>query len=258
MIDVTTPILYISHGGGPLPLLGEPSHNEMVHGLQEIGSQIKRPDGIIVISAHWETETVEITSGDSPEIVYDYAGFPPEAYSIQYPAPGFPDLATDIHQVFQSRNIDATLNSQRGFDHGLYVPLKIMFPAADIPCLQISLLHSLDPAAHIALGEALRQLQRSNILIIGSGFSFHNMNAFFNKGIADAEEKNLAFQEWLTSVCSSSTLNEEQRMNKLIEWTSAPSARFCHPREEHLLPLHVCYGAAQSAAKQIFSWNIMN
>lgn len=174
-------ILYLSHGGGPLPLLGEPSHREMVKGLQTITSQIKPPDAIIVISAHWETKTVEIINSTSPGIIYDYAGFPPEAYSIEYPAPGCPELAAEVHRRFASKNIHSTLTSDRGFDHGLYVPLKIMYPEADIPCLQISLLHSLDPAAHIAIGKALTHLQHPNVLLVGSGFSFHNMQAFFNK-----------------------------------------------------------------------------
>lgn len=258
MNNLLSTILYISHGGGPLPLLGEPSHSEMVQGLQSIANQIKEPDGIIVVSAHWETEHVEITASNTPDILYDYAGFPPEAYTIEYPAPGLPDLAAEVHQLFQSQNIHSTLNNDRGFDHGLYVPLKIMYPEANIPCIQISLLRSLDPASHIAIGKALALLQRPKILIIGSGFSFHNMNAFFTKTTAAIEQKNMDFDRWLTSVCSHPTLDEEQRMNELIQWEQAPSARFCHPREEHLLPLHVCYGVAQSAAKQIFSWKIMN
>ena len=258
MNNLFSNILYISHGGGPLPLLGEQSHRDMVQGLRTISSQIKRPEAIIVISAHWETESVEIINNKAPKILYDFAGFPPEAYSIEYPAPGFPELASEVYNIFKSRDIHSTLNNDKGFDHGLYVPLKIMYPEADIPCLQISLMHSLDPASHIAIGKALAHLRHPNTLLLGSGFSFHNMKAFFSKTTVEIEQKNLAFEKWLISVCSSATLDERQRMNELINWQKAPSARFCHPREEHLLPLHVCYGAAQSAAHQTFSWEIMN
>ena len=116
MNNLFSNILYISHGGGPLPLLGEQSHRDMVQGLRTISSQIKRPEAIIVISAHWETESVEIINNKAPKILYDFAGFPPEAYSIEYPAPGFPELASEVYNIFKSRDIHSTLNNDKGFD----------------------------------------------------------------------------------------------------------------------------------------------
>ncbi len=198
---------------------------------------------MIVISAHWEEEVVTITHGTHPPIIYDYYGFPNEAYQIQYPAPGAPKLAEHIHRTLEANGIPATLDDQRGFDHGLYIPLKVMYPEADIPCVQVSLVDILDPMQHICIGEALSQLANNNdVLIVGSGFSFHNMKAFALNKPGMKDEQNEAFEHWLIEVCSSREIDEETREDKLVHWNRAPGARYCHPREEHLLPLHVCYG----------------
>jgi len=250
-------ILYISHGGGPLPLLGEPSHQEMVAGLQKIVTLLARPSAIVLISAHWEEDQATITSGANPALLYDYSGFPQESYEIKYPAPGNPTLAREIHNLLRKKGREADLTETRGFDHGLFVPLKIMYPAADIPCVQLSLLKNLDPAEHIEIGKALAGLQEENILIIGSGFSFHNMRAFFSPSTEVIESMNESFERWLIETCSSPALNEHEREQRLIHWENAPAARFCHPGEEHLLPLHVCYGVAQSPARRVFRWEIL-
>jgi 4,5-DOPA dioxygenase extradiol len=180
-----SPVLFIPHGGGPLPLLGDPGHQQLVDFLQGIPARIPTPAAICVISAHWEESIATITSGASPSLIYDYYGFPESAYGIQYPAPGSPSLAEEIFAAFQKNSIVANLDEQRGFDHGLFVPLKLMFPDAGIPCVQLSLLSNLNPSDHIAIGKALRPLRRENVLFIGSGFSFHNMKAFFtgNHGV---------------------------------------------------------------------------
>lgn len=249
--------LYVSHGGGPLPLLGESSHQEMVNGLRSIAKELEKPRAVVVISAHWERDSVTISSAEQPSLIYDYSGFPQEAYEIRYPAQGSPVLAEEVYTLMQEAKIDSLLDNERGFDHGLFVPLKIMFPEADIPCIQVSLLNSLNPSAHIEIGRALERLQGENILLLGSGFSFHNMKTFFQPSTQEIEKKNESFEEWLMDTCSNRGIDEKEREHRLIHWEEAPAARFCHPREEHLLPLHVCYGLAGSPANRVFSWKIM-
>jgi 4,5-DOPA dioxygenase extradiol len=248
--------LFLSHGGGPMPLLGDPGHREMVSRLQSIAATIPPPKAIVVVSAHWEAQIPTITAGSNPEIIYDYYGFPEESYQIRYPCPGEPGVARKIHQLLSDAGIESVLDEERGFDHGLFVPLTIMYPAADIPCVQVSLLNSLDPSRHIDMGRALHALG-DDILLIGSGFSFHNMRAFFNPDTPESRQENHAFEEWLLQTCGRSDYSEEVRSQRLVDWANAPGARYCHPREEHLLPLHVCYGAAQAPCKESFELEIM-
>ena len=172
-------VLFLSHGGGPLPLLGDPAHREMVENLQIIAGRIAKPTAILVISAHWEERVATLTSGAKPALIYDYYGFPEKSYEIEYPCPGEPALADQVQRLLTEAGIEARLDAQRGFDHGLFVPLKIMYPEADIPCIQLSLVKGLDPAEHIRIGKALAGLRQEGLLVIGSGFSFHNMKAFF-------------------------------------------------------------------------------
>lgn len=251
-------VAYIAHGGGPLPLLGDSGHHEMLTSLKKLASKIGKPEVVIVVSAHWEEQQPSILSNASPPLLYDYNGFPDEAYKIQYPAKGEPDLAETVFSLLTENGFDPVRDRERGFDHGLFVPLKIMYPNADIPCLQVSLLHSLNPEQHISLGEALSGLPDKNILILGSGLSFHNMKGFGSGVNEGVEEQNLQFEEWLNHTIVDEGLTEQQRRKSLIEWESAPGARFCHPREEHLLPLHVCYGAVSSAASWADNLHIMN
>ena len=169
---------------------------------------------------------------------------------------GSPELADHISGLLQQNNIPARIDPQRGFDHGLFIPLKMMYPLADIPCLQLSLLRGLDPAAHIALGKALREMSHENILVIGSGFSFHNMRAFWEGG-GMPDPANDAFQDWLIETCTG-PLPQSEREQCLVDWEKAPSARYCHPREEHLLPVHVCLGMAGRSAELVFDDMILN
>lgn len=250
--------LFLSHGGGPMPLLGDASHHEMVACLQDIASSLNKPDAIVVVSAHWETAVPTITSGANPPLIYDYYGFPEESYAIEYPCSGAPDLAKKIQSLLSNAGIQAKLDDQRGFDHGLFVPLKIMYPAADIPCVQLSLVKTLNPAMHIEIGKALHTLSQENILVIGSGFSFHNMKAFFTPETAETKRLNNAFEDWLLKTCGDADYSEADRQQLLVNWADAPGARFCHPREEHLLPLHVCYGLAQAPFKESFELEILN
>ena len=249
-------VLFIPHGGGPLPLLGDAGHLDMVDFLNNVTPTLGKPSAILVISAHWETNKATITSGKSPSLIYDYSGFPDEAYEIKYPALGNPKLAKKIYSLLCNKGIEAKLDNDRGFDHGLFVPLKIMFPDADIPCVQLSLLNSLDPKTHIQIGKALSELRNDNILIIGSGFSFHNMKAFFQT-MDTPDQKNEKFEHWLIDTCTNNVITANEREEKLETWADAPFARYCHPREEHLLPLHVCYGICSSAAELVFDGKII-
>jgi len=250
-------VVFISHGGGPLPLLEDPGHAALVDNLQAIADQVGRPSAIVVVSAHWESAKCAITGGATPSLIYDYFGFPNEAYQIQYPAPGEPALAGRICEMLTSQGMEAEVDKLRGFDHGMFVPLKIMFPKADIPCVQVSLLGSLSPSEHIQLGKTLAGLLGDTILVIGSGFSFHNPKAFFSLPGDAMAAGNASYEDWLAETCTSAALDEGERESRLVHWEEAPAARLCHPREEHLLPLHVCYGLAQAPARQAFKFEIM-
>lgn len=243
--------IYISHGGGPLPILGEESHGPMVDFMKRLSGKLKRPDAILVVSAHWEEADVTLTAHPAPELFFDYYGFPSEAYEISYPAPGNPDLAERAVSLIREAGISARLDQNRGFDHGVFIPLKLIYPDAEIPVIQLSLLSSLDPSAHIALGKALSPLKEENILIIGSGFSFHNMRAFSMEGGRDTDVENDRFHDWLIGVCVEEG-DAGSREKRLSEWENAPGARYCHPREEHLLPLHFCAGFTGKRAATVF------
>ncbi len=244
-------ILYFSHGGGPLPILGDPGHKAMVKFLHQLPSKLVRPEVILVVRAHWEEDVATLVGGSQPPLLYDYYGFPAEAYDITYPAPGDPNLAKNIVTLLQESKIESRLDVERGFDHGMFIPLKLMYPEADIPTIQLSLLRGLDPEVHVALGRALMKLRKENVLILGSGFSFHNMGAFSWGGTNKPDARNDAFQKWLTEACTGQG-SQAERERLLVEWETAPSARYCHPREEHLLPLHVCVGMAGRPGKLVF------
>jgi len=249
--------LYLTHGGGPLPLLGDAGHTHLVAFLKSIPERIPPPEAILLISAHWEQPNPVITGGEQPGLIYDYGGFPSESYQIKYPAPGSPRLAEEVQGLLAVEGFNARQDANRGFDHGMFVPLILMYPEANIPTVQLSLLDSLDPAQHIKMGQALSPLHKKNILIIGSGSSFHNMRILVT-GSSSGQEESSVFNDWLVQTCTGSELAEEERFNRLVHWQQAPHARFCHPREEHLLPLHVCMGSKLGhAAEQVFDNKIM-
>lgn len=254
-------ILYIPHGGGPLPLLDDPGHANLIRFLRTHPATMAKPEAIIVISAHWEETPVTITAAPAPPLLFDYYGFPAETYEYgfpaetyeyQYPALGYPGLAERIQELLQRAGIDSRLDHQRGFDHGMFVPLMLMYPEAGIPCIQVSLGASLDAAEHVEIGKALTALKAENLLVLGSGFSFHNMKALMGKRDDSIDPRNQEFENWLAETCSAAGLPDIEREQRLIDWESAPHARYCHPREEHLLPLQVCYGIGQGAAKRVF------
>lgn len=128
-----SPVLFIPHGGGLQPLLDDPGHRSLIDFLQDIPAGMSTPSAISFISGHWKESIATVTSEASPSLIYEYDAFPDSAYPIRYPAPGSPRPADKIHTAWLHSGIPAHLNGQRGFDHGLFVPLKLMFPEAGIP-----------------------------------------------------------------------------------------------------------------------------
>ncbi|MDO8982598.1 class III extradiol ring-cleavage dioxygenase [Cypionkella sp.] len=173
-----------------------------------------------------------------PGMLHDYGGFPPETYKITYPAPGAPDLAQRTADLIKSAGLPTHLDPKRGFDHGTFAPAYVMYPNAELPIFQISLQHSYDPAAHFALGRAIAPLRYEGVLIVGSRLSYHNLR-LFGPG---AKAPSAAFDAWLSATMA---LPGDQRSNTLLDWDKAPSARICHPKEDHLVPLFAALGAAE-------------
>jgi 4,5-DOPA dioxygenase extradiol len=252
-------VVYFSHGGGPLPILGDPYHKAMVDFMKKCPTYLHRPEAILVISAHWEEPVATVLGSPNPPLFYDYYGFPEQAYSITYPAPGDPLLSNRILEILNSAGVPTGVDPQRGFDHGVFIPLKLMYPEADIPVAQLSLVQGLDPATHFSIGQLLRELNNQNVLVIGSGFSFHNLRVFFsqmNRISEGPDPMNDAFQEWLIETCTGD-LTPSTREERLIHWEQAPNARYCHPREEHFMPVVVCAGMAGQLGEVIFDDQIL-
>jgi len=195
------------------------------------------PQAILVISAHWEEPVPTVTTSAAPPMVYDYYGFPPASYEITWPAPGSPAVAARVRALLEGAGIAAGADPARGFDHGAFVPLKLAYPAADVPTVQLSLKRGLDPAEHLAIGRALAPLRDEGVFIVGSGMTYHNLRAFGPAATPVAA----AFDAWLRENASQP---QAERDRRLTAWATAPAARQAHPREEHLLPLMVAAGAA--------------
>jgi aromatic ring-opening dioxygenase catalytic subunit (LigB family) len=241
------PVIFVPHGGGPWPFVDlggfvTPHDVAIMRGYFEaLPKQLpSKPKALLVISAHWEAALPTVMTAAQPSILYDYYGFPPESYDIQWPAPGEPALARRVQQLLAAAGIDTASDDRRGFDHGTFVPFKLSWPDADVPTIQLSLKAGLDPAEHLAIGRALAPLRDEGVLILGSGMSYHNMRGF-NSPSALAVSRE--FDGWLQRAA---TASPEARDEQLRHWAAAPSARQAHPREEHLMPLMVVAGAAGS------------
>ena len=239
------PAIFVPHGGGPWPfvdlggLLSQRDVEVMRAYFVRLPSLLpEAPRALLVVSAHWEERVPTVMTSAKPSIFYDYYGFPPESYAIEWPAPGHPALAERVVQVLEAAGIPVQRDPTRGFDHGTFIPFKLSWPAANVPTVQVSLQAGLDPDEHYALGRALAPLREEGVLLLGSGMSYHNMRGF---GSTAAHAASVAFDDWLREAA---TLPSDQRQRALCSWASAPSAREAHPREEHLLPLLVMAGAA--------------
>jgi aromatic ring-opening dioxygenase catalytic subunit (LigB family) len=257
---VKQPTLFMPHGAGPcffMDWTSGPSDawDGLATWLRGIPATLSsRPRALLVVSAHWEEAVPTVLEGPSPPLLYDYEGFPAETYRLTWPAPGAPELAREVRMHLSSAGIACAKDTTRGFDHGVFVPLKVAFPKADVPVVQLSLKAGLDAMDHLKIGQALAPLREKGVLIIGSGMSYHHMRGFGNPAATAHSER---FDEWLKWAVSLKDLGD--RTTQLAGWARAPSAVMCHPRSEHLTPLFVAAGAAgKDPGQQVFSQTIMN
>ena len=244
MTATKLPTYAISHGGGPWPwikdLMGvdwEPLESALAAIPDEVGTT---PRAILMISGHWEAPTFRVQTNPKPPMVYDYGGFPEFTYHITYPAPGAPDVAERVMELLNNAGLRSDPDPDRGFDHGMFAPMKVIYPDAEVPVIQLSMIHGYDPATHVAAGRALAPLRDEGVLIIASGLpSYHDLS---NMGPASAAPST-DFDTWLTETMVE--LKGQERTTRLLNWDHAPSARRAHPREDHFIPLLVAVGAAE-------------
>lgn len=242
------PTFFVPHGGGPCFFMDwnpPDTWHRMEAWLRDLVMHAgAKPKALLVISAHWEAPKFTVNQAVQPSLLFDYHGFPEHTYRLQWPAPGAPDLAQQVRDLLDGAGLAHDAEDRRGLDHGVFIPMKVAFPEADVPVVQLSLRQDLDPAAHIAVGRALAPLRDQGVLIVGSGMSFHNMGRFrFAGGAADPDS--VRFDDWLVEAALETG---DRRAARLAAWADAPGGRASHPREEHLLPLHVAAGAAYDEA----------
>ena len=239
------PTYFLSHGGGPWPWLDGPFRRQFDTLEKQLaalpGELPARPRAVLVVTGHWEEPQFTVGAAERPGMVYDYSGFPPHTYQIQYGAPGSPQVAQRVKQLLEGAGIPVALDAERGFDHGTFTPLAVMYPDADVPVVQLSLKQGYDPGEHLAVGRALAPLRDEGVLIVGSGLSWHNLRMF---GPA-AKPHSAAFDAWLHQALVAPA---QERTERIKRWDAAPSARLAHPQEDHLVPLFVALGAAEGEA----------
>lgn len=248
------PSLYVPHGGGPCFFMEDPQGiwTGMEGFLAALPASLpERPKAILVISGHWETRGFALTGAAQPPLVYDYYGFPPHTYQLRYDAPGSPGLAADAAGLLQRAGFAAQVDPARGLDHGVFVPLKVAFPAADVPVVELSLDAGLDAALHLAAGRALAPLRAEGVLILGAGMSVHNLRALGDPRLSQPARE---FDAWLDAAACSPAA---ERAALLARWQEAPAARLAHPRHEHLLPLMVAAGASELPGRRIYSEEVL-
>jgi aromatic ring-opening dioxygenase catalytic subunit (LigB family) len=248
------PTLFIPHGGGPCFFMDwtwgpADTWHATQRFLESIASSLPaQPKALLVVSGHWEEPSFTAGAAAKPELIFDYSGFPAHTYQLTWPASGDPALAEKVIGLLRKSGLPAVASFNRGYDHGVFVPLMVAFPQAEIPVVTLSLDHTLDPALHIAAGQALAPLRDEGVLIVASGMSFHNLRAYFQP---ETRERARAFDTWLTSTVESPA---KERNALLEKWREAPFAAYAHPREEHLIPLMVAAGAGgEAAGKRIFT-----
>jgi aromatic ring-opening dioxygenase catalytic subunit (LigB family) len=205
------------------------------------GTLPETPKAIVVASGHWEEAAFTASAAARPNLIFDYSGFPEHTYQLTWPAPGEPALAARVTELLKNAGLPSAVSDSRGFDHGVFVPLKVAFPEARIPVVSLSLAASLDPALHVAAGRVLAPLRDEGVLILGSGMSFHNLRGYFQP---QTPERARAFDAWLTRAIESPAA---ERDAFLTGWSEAPFAAYAHPSEEHLIPLMVAAGAGGDA-----------
>ena len=254
MTNLQMPSLFIPHGGGPCFFMDDPAGawTGMESFLRGLGSALPaRPKAILVVSGHWETEGFAFTGATRPSLIYDYTGFPAHTYDLDYAPPGAPALAARAAGLLRTAGLAAEVDASRGLDHGVFIPMKVAFPDADIPIVEMSVDRRLDPAVHLAAGRALAVLRDEGVLILGSGMSFHNMRGYGDPRFTEPSEQ---FDRWLGETTA---LAAPARDERLSAWEQAPSGRLSHPREEHLLPLMVAAGASQRPGTRVYAERVM-
>ena len=232
------PSLFVSHGAPTFPLTDAPARAF----LEGLGARLaERPRAILLVSAHWETPTPSLTAGETNPTIHDFRGFPKELYDIRYPAPGSAWLVERVAALIEGEGGTVTRNPNRGLDHGAWVPLRLVYPHADIPVVQLSVQTRLGPDYHFRLGRLLAPLRAEGVLIIGSGSFTHDLSSFrdyYNALNAPAPDWVDAFADWMSQAL------EQGRTDDLLDYRQrAPQAARNHPTEEHLLPLFVALGA---------------
>lgn len=241
------PVFFLPHGGGPCFFMDwtwgpADTWKRTQHFLEGFAQTLPAtPKAIVVVSGHWEESAFTASAAERPTLIFDYSGFPEHTYQLTWPAPGSPELAEHVADLLGKAGLPSAVNANRGFDHGVFVPLKVAFPEPRIPVVSLSLASSLDPALHLAAGHALAPLRDEGVLIVGSGMSFHNLRGYFQP---ETVERSRAFDTWLTRAVESPAA---ERDALLTGWRNAPFAAYAHPREEHLIPLMVAAGAGENA-----------
>lgn len=253
-MDYFAPSLFLNHGGGPLPVLGEENNREIAEALKSVARlvDLNRLKAIILVTAHREEDVVTISSGERNELIYDYNNFPPESYKLKYAARGDPILAGRLNEAFRNANIASKLDDHRGWDHGVFIPMLLINPAANIPIVQLSILKNQSAKDHYDIGKVLYEFRKEGIAIFGSGMSYHNMKEFRKALVSnDGVIVNENFDKFLNDVCSGVMKAEE-----ILSWDSVPEALDSHPPgdADHLMPLIVNIGAAgPGPGKNVFS-----
>ena len=242
MSTTRLPTFFVSHGGGPWPFVDgmREQFAKTAHEFAHLPDRLpQRPKAVLVVTGHWEAEEFTVSTAEHPPMEYDYYGFPAHTYHIKYAAPGSPALAARVGELLAKAGLQSRTDAQRGFDHGTFVPLGLMYPNADMPIVMLSLKAGYDPGEHIRVGQVLAPLRDEGVLILGSGLTYHNMRGFGrdeSTAVADA------FEDYLHAAVTAP--NAHVRNDMLEHWQMAPGARLAHPQEDHLLPLMVVAGAA--------------
>lgn len=244
MNDGAWPTLFIPHGGGPCfftepqPSWPRDTWDRMAAFLRGLDASLgRRPAAVLVVSGHWECDRPTLNVTARPELLFDYYGFPLHTYQLRYPVAGAPALATEVGALLNDAGFDVDFDSARGIDHGVFVPFMLVYPHADVPILQLSLRRGLDPAEHLAIGQALAPLRGCDVLIVGSGLSYHNLPDMMSRRRDHVAKE---FNGWL----SAAMIDPLRRDEALLHWHDAPGASASHPTTEHFLPLMVAAGAA--------------
>ncbi|MBA4360767.1 MULTISPECIES: class III extradiol ring-cleavage dioxygenase [Pseudomonas] len=229
------PSLYISHGSPMLAL--EPGASGPA--LARLAAEMPKPKAIVIVSAHWESNDLLVSGNPRPETWHDFGGFPKALFEVQYPAPGNPQLAGEVVELLQADNLPARIDTKRPFDHGVWVPLSLMYPQADIPVVQVSLPTRGGPALQTRVGHALASLREHGVLLIGSGSITHNLRELdWHAGPESVEPWARTFRDWMIEKLAA---NDEAALHDYRQ--QAPNAVRNHPSDEHLLPLYFARGA---------------